>query len=50
MPAWKRYVRRAARILAKRPSVVALSITNEANFSVSPNTSDGSYDGVAKRS
>ena len=46
MHAWKRYVRQAVRILGKRPTVVALSITNEANFPVSPNTSDGSNDGV----
>ena len=48
MRAWKKYVRQAVRILGKRPSVTALSITNEANFSVSPNTSDGSYEGVRK--
>ena len=48
MHAWKRYVRQAVRILGKRPSVVALSITNEANFAISPNTSDGSYEGVRK--
>jgi hypothetical protein len=48
MRAWKKYVRQAVRILGKRPSVRALSITNEANFSVSPNTSDGSYEGVRK--
>lgn len=46
MRAWRRYVRRAVRILGRRPSVVALSITNEANFNVSPNTSDGSFPGV----
>lgn len=46
MRAWKRYVRQAVRILGKRPSVTALSITNEANFAISPNTSDGSYPGV----
>ena len=46
MEAWKTYVRAAARILGKRPSVKALSITNEANFSASPNTSDGGYAGV----
>lgn len=46
MAAWKRYVRSAARILGRRDSVVALSITNEANFPASPNTSDGSYEGV----
>ena len=33
-------------ILGRRESVVALSITNEANFPISPNTSDGSYEGV----
>jgi hypothetical protein len=48
MPAWRRYVRRATRILTRRESVVALSITNEANFDVSPNTSDGSYEGVRR--
>ncbi len=46
MPAWKAYVRKAVQILGRRPTVTALSITNEANFAVSPNTSDGSYDGV----
>ena len=46
MTAWRRYVRDAARVLGRRPSVVALSITNEANFDVSPNTSDGSYPGA----
>ena len=46
MAAWERFVRDAARILGKRPTVKALSITNEANFTASPNTSDGGYDGV----
>jgi hypothetical protein len=46
MAAWRRFVRRSARILGKRKSVKALSITNEPNFSISPNTSDGSYEGV----
>jgi hypothetical protein len=48
MAAWRRYVRTAVRVLGRRPSVTALSITNEANFSVSPNTSDGSYEGVRR--
>jgi hypothetical protein len=48
MEAWREYVRTAVRVLGRRPSVTALSITNEANFSVSPNTSDGSYEGVRK--
>ncbi len=46
--AWKKYVRQATRILGRRDSVTALSITNEANFDVSPNTSDGSYEGVRR--
>ena len=48
MRAWRRYVRNAVRILGRRESVVALSITNEANFPISPNTSDGSYEGVRR--
>lgn len=48
MRAWVAYVRKAARILGRRPSVTALSITNEANFEGSPNTSDGSYEGVRR--
>src|SRR4051812_4678510 len=46
MAAWERYVTTAAAILGKRPSVKALTITNEANFPISPNTSDGSFAGV----
>jgi hypothetical protein len=46
MAAWRRYVRRAAQVLGRRPSVKALTITNEVNFPISPNTSDGSYAGA----
>lgn len=46
MAAWESYVREAARTLGRRESVTALSITNEANFTASSNTSDGSYAGV----
>jgi hypothetical protein len=44
--AWEAYVRAVARELGKRPALTALSITNEANFSGSQNTSDGAYEGV----
>jgi hypothetical protein len=44
--AWTRFVRRAVARLARRPSVVAFTITNEANLPISPNTSDGAYEGV----
>ena len=43
---WLGYVRAAVRTFAPRRSVVALSITNEANLPGSPNTSDGFYAGV----
>jgi hemolysin type calcium-binding protein len=43
MAAWSSYVKRAAQVLGRRPSVKALTITNEVNFPISPNTSDGSY-------
>jgi hypothetical protein len=48
MKPWRRFVRKAALILGRRPSLKALSITNEANFDISPNTSDGSYEGVRR--
>lgn len=44
LKAWARFVRKAVRRLGRRPSVSAFSITNEINFPVSPNTSDGSYE------
>lgn len=43
---WETFVRRAVRELGAREAVVGFSITNEANFPVSPNTSDGAYDRV----
>ncbi len=43
---WARFVRRAVRRLGRQPAVVAFTITNEANLPISPNTSDGAYDGV----
>jgi hypothetical protein len=46
MAAWTGYVQSAARILGKRTSVKALTITNEVNFPISPNTSDGNYGGA----
>ncbi len=42
--AWARFVTKAVRRLGRRPSVSAFSITNEINFPISPNTSDGSYE------
>lgn len=44
--AWESWVRRAVGELGKREAVVGFSITNEANLPVSPNTSDGAYEGV----
>ena len=44
--AWAAFVRDAVRELGPRPWVAGFSITNEANLPVSPNTSDGAYEGV----
>jgi hypothetical protein len=46
MRGWVRFVRRAVRRLGRRSNVVAFTITNEANLPISPNTSDGAYEGV----
>ena len=43
---FERFVRRAVRKLGKRRAVAGFSITNEANLPISPNTSDGAYEGV----
>ena len=43
---FEKFVRSAVRSLGKRRSVVGFSITNEANLPISPNTSDGAYEGV----
>ncbi|MEA2124002.1 MAG: hypothetical protein QOI80_784 [Solirubrobacteraceae bacterium] len=43
---WEAFVRAAVRRLGRLRAVVGFSITNEANFPVSPNTSDGAYAGV----
>ena len=43
---WTAYVREAVRALAPKQAVAALSITNEGNLPISPNTSDGAYAGV----
>lgn len=44
--AWGRFVRSAVRRLGPHPAVTGFSITNEANLPISPNTSDGAYEGV----
>jgi hypothetical protein len=46
MVAWRRFVHRAAKALAPNPSLVTLSITNEVNLPISPNTSDGAFAGA----
>ena len=43
MGKWRRFVRHAARRLGRNRALVALTITNEVNLPVSPNTSDGAY-------
>ena len=41
--AWTRYVRRVVDVFGPNRHVVAMTITNEINLAISPNTSDGAY-------
>jgi hypothetical protein len=41
--AWTKWVRHATDVLGRNRKLVALTITNEVNFTISKNTSDGSY-------
>jgi hypothetical protein len=44
--AWTAFVRRVVDVFGPEPHVIAMTITNEVNINVSPNTSDGSYRGA----
>jgi hypothetical protein len=46
IPAWLAYVRHVVDTFGANPRVVDMTITNEVNLDVSPNTSDGSYAGA----
>ena len=41
--AWRKWVRHVVDVFGRYPQVVDMTITNEVNLDVSPNTSDGSY-------
>jgi hypothetical protein len=43
IPAWEAYVRHVVDVLGANPRVIAMTITNEVNIAISPNTSDGYY-------
>jgi hypothetical protein len=43
---WTEYVRHAVRRFGRNPSVVGLQVTNEVNFPVSADSSDGAYRGA----
>ncbi len=43
IPAWTRYVRHVVDVFGSNPHLVAMTITNEINIAISPNTSDGAY-------
>src|SRR4051794_31683973 len=44
--AWTRYVRDVVRRFAVNQRVVAIQVTNEVNFTISADSSDGAYDGA----
>jgi hypothetical protein len=41
--AWQRYVRHVVDVFGPNKAVVAMTITNEVNLGISPNTSDGAF-------
>ena len=44
--AWKQYVRHVVDVFGPNRGVVAMTITNEVNVAISPNTSDGAFKGA----
>jgi hypothetical protein len=46
IPAWIRFVREVVRRFETNQGVVAIQIANEVNFTFSPDSSDGAYDGA----
>ena len=46
LAAWVAYVRHVVDVFGPNPRVVSMTITNEVNLSLSPNTSDGFYAGA----
>lgn len=43
LPAWSAWVQHVVDVLGPIPGLVSLTITNEVNLAISPNTSDGSF-------
>ena len=48
MGLWRKFVRQAVRKLGRNDDLVALTITNEINLPLSPNTSDGAFEKAVK--
>jgi hypothetical protein len=46
IPAWTRFVREVVDRLGSNPRIVALQVTNEVNLTISPDSSDGAYEGA----
>ena len=46
IPAWAAFVRKVVDRLGSNPRVVGLQVTNEVNFTISPDSSDGAYRGA----
>jgi hypothetical protein len=46
IPAWTRFVREVVRRFSTNQEVVAIQIANEVNFTFSPDSSDGAYQGA----
>ena len=46
IPAWTAFVRKVVDRFGPNPRVVAIQVTNEVNLAISPDSSDGAYDGA----
>jgi hypothetical protein len=46
IPRWLRWVRNVVRTFGRSKRLVAIQVANEVNFTISPDSSDGAYDGA----
>ena len=46
IPRWLRWVRNVVRAFGRSERIIAIQVANEVNFTISPDSSDGAYDGA----
>jgi len=48
IPRWLRWVRNVVRTFGRSRRIIGIQVANEVNFTISPDSSDGAYDGARK--